>query len=89
MSTTEDVAGLPGGGILTSVYAVRLNGPTGLRVLHQGGSSSDFGIVTEEVPAQLSNAKRAATVRGFYSLLIPEIQSVARLKAISLTGFND
>lgn len=89
VSTTEDVLGLPGLGTLTSVYALSLRGPTAVRVLHQGGESSDYGIVTEEVPPQLATAVRAVTVRGQYSLLIPEVQSAARLKGVSIAGYPD
>jgi hypothetical protein len=87
VSTTETDAGLETTSDRTSVFAVKLNGPTGIRVLHQGGDSSEFGLITEEVPAQLSISKRATTVRGFYALMIPEIKSVARLKAINIGGF--
>jgi hypothetical protein len=87
VSVEEQADGSLDGGSLTSVFAVKLNGPTGLRMLHQGGDSNSFGIMVEEVPPQLSVAKRAATVRGFYSLFIPEIGSLARLKAISIASF--
>ncbi len=65
----------------TNIFAVKLTGPTGIRMLHVGGSSEEYGIVVEDVPAQLLVAKRAKTVRGFYCLLVPELESVARISS--------
>jgi hypothetical protein len=87
ISTTEDTAGAPTGGVLSSVYGLKLDGPTGVRVLHQGGDTNDFGIAVEELTPQLNIAKRATTVRGCYALLIPEVASAARLKAVAIAGF--
>src|SRR5262249_40355189 len=43
------VSGAPFDG--TSIYALRLGGPTGGRVLHIGGESANYGLTTEEVNA--------------------------------------
>jgi hypothetical protein len=45
VSTTETAAGVQTGGVLTSVFALKLEGPTAVRLLHQGGSTSEFGIM--------------------------------------------
>lgn len=89
VSTIETNSGAETGGTSTSVFALKLSGPTGLRVLHQGGDSDNFGLITEELPPQLSVSKRAMTIRGFYALMIPEVKSLARLKAIDISGFPD
>ncbi len=87
MLVTEDVTGAPTGGVLTSAYAVKLTGPTGIRVLHQGGDPSDYGLVSDDVPVQLATAVEGATVRGYYALLLPELGSIARLYGIDITAF--
>lgn len=71
----------------TSIFAVKLKGPTGVRVLHVGGDSTDFGIVVDDVPNQMGVSERARIVRGYYSLLVPELESVASMVNASVAGF--
>jgi len=78
--------GLPAGSP-TEIYAVKLHGPTGIRVLHVGGSSDEFGIVVDDVPNQMGVSERAAIVRGYYALMVPEPESVAALLDASVAAF--
>ena len=71
----------------TAIYAVKLHGPTGIRVLHVGGSSDEYGIVVDEVPNQMGVSERAAIVRGYYALMVPEPESVAALFGASVAAF--
>ncbi len=87
MFTDESGGGTPGGGTYTSAYALKLHGPTGLRILHQGGDPADYGIVIDDVPTQLSVSARASTVRGYYSVLLPELGSIARMTGIDITAY--
>lgn len=70
-----------------SIVAVTLKGPTGVRMLHAGGDSSDFGIVVDEVPSQLTVSQRAKVVRGYYAMCVPEIESLAAMIGADMTGF--
>jgi len=63
----------------TNIFAVKLTGPTGIRILHAGGNSDEFGIIVEDLPNQLAAGTRARAVRGFYTVLLPEVQSIARI----------
>ncbi|MCG3135577.1 MAG: hypothetical protein HMLKMBBP_03295 [Planctomycetes bacterium] len=74
-------------GEVTSVYAVKLSGPTGIRMLHVGGESDEFGIVVDEVPTQLDVSQRGRIVRGYYALLVPETASIAAMTGASVAGF--
>ena len=73
----------------TTVFAVKLRGPTGIRMLHVGGNSAEYGIVVDEVPNQMGVSERAKIVRGYYALLVPEVQSVAAMTEADMTGFLD
>jgi hypothetical protein len=73
----------------SSAYPVKLTGPTAIRMLHVGGTGADFGIIVEDVPAQLTVTKSARSVRGAYSLLVPEVACVARLMSMDISGFPD
>ena len=66
------------------IWALKLTGPTGIRVLHGGGDAECFGIQVEPVPMQASQSNRGAFVGGYYALMVPEAQSLARL-----TGTTD
>jgi hypothetical protein len=72
---------------LTSVWAVKLTGPTGVRVLHSGGDPSMFGIDVTDIPAQPTVSKIGKFVGGSYALLVPEDESLARLNGCDLTAF--
>jgi hypothetical protein len=72
---------------LTSVWAVKLTGPTGVRVLHSGGDASMFGIDVTDIPAQPTVSKIGKFVGGSYALLVPEDESLARLNGCDLSTF--
>jgi hypothetical protein len=84
---TDGIPIPPGPDFKTTILAVKLKGPTGIRMLHVGGSSQEFGIVVDEVPNQLAVNQRAKIVRGYYALLVPEAASAAAMKNASVTGF--
>jgi hypothetical protein len=67
----------------TIIYALKLTGPTGIRIVHGSGRSSEFGIEVREVPMQATVSKRGAFVGGFYSLIVPEELSIARIDGIT------
>ena len=71
--------GFPGPANSESVFALKLNGETGVRVLHVGGDPDEFGIVVDDVPNQMGVSERAKIVRGYYGVLYPEIGSVAAI----------
>ena len=80
--------GIPVPGPNTTIFAVKLKGPSGIRVLHVGGSSQEFGIVVDEVPNQMAVNQRAKIVRGYYALMVPEVKSAAAILNASMAGFN-
>jgi hypothetical protein len=79
----------------TDVWAIKLSGPSAVKVLHLGGESANFGVQVEpktlvtqassnsnadsRAPTDVNNVTRGVEVFGIYSLQIPEVQSVARL----------
>jgi hypothetical protein len=83
----------PAGGE-TEAWALKLFGPTGVRLLHVGGKPETFGIQIiesesiENTPHSSSNGVHARSVAravelfGVFSLVVPEHQSVARLGGI-------
>ena len=72
---------------LSNLWAAKLRGPTGCYLLHTGGTSTDFGIEVREVPMQAAISKRGFFVGGFYALVVPEAESIARISGINhVTG---
>jgi hypothetical protein len=82
----------------TEAWALKLFGPTGIRVVHVGGESRTFGVRIEPTttvtqaapgtpPVEVTSATRGAEVFAVYSLLVPEPQSLARLKEIPSDPF--
>jgi hypothetical protein len=71
----------------TMVFAVKLRGPTGVRMLHVGGDSDEFGIVVDEVPSQMAVSERAAIVRGYYALFVPEVEAAASILSADVSAF--
>jgi hypothetical protein len=70
----------------SSIYAMRLGGPTGVRMLHFGGDSANFGLQVEQIAPQSSAAATGYRIHGYYTLFIPERQSCARLWGIDISG---
>lgn len=75
-----------GGTDATSIYALRIGGPSGVRMLHVGGESQQFGIVVEPVAQAPNTVTEGYRVHGTYTLYVPERQSVARLWGVSIAG---
>jgi hypothetical protein len=75
----------------TEVWALKLTGPSAIRILHSGGDSKNFGIRMASTPTQIEGADVVAQgapsieVFGVYSLIVPEVQSVARLINVPLS----
>jgi hypothetical protein len=79
---------------VTEAWALKLTGVSGIHVLHLGGEPSNFGLRMEErttvvqtaaagaAASEAQNASRGIEVFGLYSLVVPEVQSVARLVGI-------
>jgi hypothetical protein len=80
------VAGRP----TTEAWAMRLFGPSGVRILHYGGLSDEFGIRTEpfttatglDANGEAISSTRGVEVFAVYSVLVPEPTSIARLRGI-------
>lgn len=70
----------------TSIYALRVGGPSGVRLLHVGGESQQFGIVVEPVAQAPGSVTEGYRVHGTYTLLVPERQSVARLFGVMIAS---
>ena len=64
------------------IWALKLNGPTGVRVIHATGSPEGYGVEVTPVPMQSTPANRGAFVGGMYGLMVPEAHSIARLGGI-------
>ena len=82
-----------GGSAWTEAWALKITGPSGIRILHVGGDSRNFGLRTERkttvaqattVPGDVSIASRGIEIYGVYSLHVPESTSFARLKQIPI-----
>ena len=70
-----------------SVWAVKLRGPTGVKLCHVGGEAGEFGIRVENLDRFMPNYPRHAKfIGGYYALLIPEKESIARMYKISTSG---
>ncbi len=72
-------------GEFTSIYALRLGGESGIRMLHYGGSSADKGVQVETLLEHTTNVARGYRLTGYYTLFVPERQAVARLWKVRLT----
>jgi hypothetical protein len=74
----------------TTAWALKLYGPSGIRVLHLGGDSTEFGVRNEpmttmtgfDAAGEAVSASRGVEVFGVYSVLVPEPMSIARLNGI-------
>ncbi len=76
------------GTLLTSIYALKMNGPTGLHVGYapMNGSTDLWGILTYLIADQLGIGKRGAGVLGLYQMVYPELASIARLNGCDLSS---
>ncbi len=82
----------PAGGAapLSEAWALKIGGPSAVRVLHVGGDADEFGVRREPVTTmttidgtgEASAATRGLEVFGVYSLLVPEPESIARLRGV-------
>lgn len=79
-----------GGSPTTDAWAVKLHGPSGIRVYHLGGESASFGVRAERVTTMTSfdgagearTATRGLEVFGMYAVVVPEAASIARLSGV-------
>ena len=69
----------------SSIYALRIGGRTGIRVLHFGGDSNNHGLNIEEI-APSDTGPIGYRAHGSYTLFVPERQSVARLWHIDISS---
>lgn len=70
----------------TSFYALRIGGPSGVRMLHVGGESERFGVQVEPVAQAPGSVTEGYRVHGNYALYVPERQSAARLWGVDITS---
>ncbi len=68
----------------TSIYALRLGGPTGVRVLHAGGDSSRYGVEVEDLAGVSAGTVVGYRLHGNYALFVPERQACARLFGVPI-----
>lgn len=73
----------------SSIYALRLGGRTGIRMLHYGGDTEQHGVQVEELSGTAGNVTVGYRLTGYYTLFIPERQAGARLWAIDLSREAD
>ena len=64
------------------IWALKMSGPTGIRMLHAAGRSEEFGIDVVKIPIQPGSAQLGAFVGGLYGLMVPEAQSIARIQGV-------
>lgn len=76
---------------LTSVYFVKIGGPTGLRLFYGRDPKiqnvDDFGVHIFPIPIQKAQNIRGLLVEAFYALWAPERAVVSRLDGIKPTQF--
>lgn len=75
-----------GGTTCTSIWALRMGGRTGVRLLHSTGRSEDYGIDVQDIPMQGTAATIGKFVGGHYALVVPEAESIARLDGCNLAS---
>jgi hypothetical protein len=80
----------------TWAWALKLRGPSAVRVLHIGGDSANYGLRVEDLGPMpqisagvLQEYTRGVKVFGIYSLLVPETRAIARLKDVPSTHAFD
>jgi hypothetical protein len=76
---------------LTSIYFVKCNGPTGLRLAYARDPNiedvNEFGIHQYPIPISQNQNIRGIAIEGFYALVAPEARIVSRLDGIDPTQF--
>lgn len=76
---------------LTSIYFIRMKGPTGLRLLYARDPNiqdvDSYGIHTYEISIDQTQNRRGLCVEAFYALWAPETATVSRLNGINPTQF--
>lgn len=74
----------------TEAWALKLYGPSGIRVLHAEGDPNNFGLRSEPITTvtqldatgEAENASRGVEVFGVYAVSVPEPNAIARLQGI-------
>jgi hypothetical protein len=69
-----------------NLYAVKLTGPAGLRVVHLDGRSEDRGVTVEKLSTDVSSGGIGAIVQGYHALVPPESHSVVALTGIDINS---
>jgi hypothetical protein len=72
-----------GSPLVYDIWALKMTGPTGIRVLHATGTSDQYGIDVIQVPMQYGQAQVGAFVGGLYGLMVPEAHSIARITGVA------
>ncbi|MEK7486842.1 MAG: hypothetical protein AABZ60_21165 [Planctomycetota bacterium] len=76
---------------LTSIYFLKLRGPTGLRLLYARDPNiqevDEIGIHQYEIPINQTQNRRGMAIEAFWALLAPETACVSRLNGINNTQY--
>lgn len=79
------------GSNLTSIYFVKMSGPTGLRLLYARDpnlAEVDFmGVHQYPIPVDQTQNRRGMAIEAFYALYAPETACVSRLDGINPTQY--
>jgi hypothetical protein len=83
----DEQGGSPGN--RTSLYVVKLTGPCGIRILHQGGDPKQYGMQLEAIQAGTSANRVYYHLFGNYCFFVPEHEAVSRLRRIDISNEAD
>ena len=75
---------------LTSVYACKMSGPNGLKLLYAvdpNNPPDEWGCHVSHIPIQQTIDKKLSAIEAFYTLVCPESCTVARLDGVDPTQF--
>jgi len=73
----------------TSLYVVKLTGPCGVRILHQGGDPEKYGMQLESIQAGTTSNRLYYHLFGNYCFFVPEHNAVSRLRRIDISNEED
>lgn len=73
----------------TSIWAMRIGGSSGVRVLYVGGDDNDFGLTFEDVTVPGANNFVVFSVRGQFALYVPDHRAVARMWGVGIVEEPD
>jgi len=76
---------------LTSIYFIKMNGPTGLKLAYARDPEcqdvNEFGIHQYSIPIDQDKNRRGISIEAFYTLIYPEQGTASRLDGINPTQY--